>query len=53
MSLGAYDVYEERAELSEPEWPNLSFHEILKVAFKDHFINSLDHPVLRRLRGDI
>jgi len=53
MSLGAYDIYTATGSLPEPEWPELSFEEILKVAFKDHFITSLDHPVVRRLRGEV
>lgn len=52
MSLGAYDVFEATAKLPEPEWPELSFGDLLKVAFKNRFINSLDHPVLLRLRGE-
>jgi hypothetical protein len=35
----------------EPEWPDSPFRELLKIAFRDFVINSLDHPVLRRLRG--
>lgn len=53
MALGGYDVYEATGELPEPEWPDITFGEILKIAFKDHFIDSFDHPVLRRLRGEI
>jgi hypothetical protein len=53
MSLGAYEVYEAVAKLPEPEWPSLSFQEILRIAFKDHFIRSMDHPVIKRLRGEI
>jgi hypothetical protein len=36
----------------EPEWPDLSFRELLKLAFQDRVIDSLDHPVLRKLRGE-
>jgi hypothetical protein len=53
MSLGAYDVFEANSQLSDPEWPEISFHELLRVAFKDRLIDSLDHPVLRRLRGEL
>ncbi|MBS0289750.1 MAG: hypothetical protein JSS07_06930 [Proteobacteria bacterium] len=53
MSLGAYEIYEAPSGISEPEWPELSFQEILNIAFKDRLINSLQHPVLRRLRGEI
>ncbi len=53
MSLGAYEVYEATGDLPDPEWPDLSFHEILKIAFKGHYITDLDHPVVRRLRGEV
>jgi hypothetical protein len=52
ISAGHYDVFEATADIHAPDWPELSFQQILKLAFKDHFINSLDHPVLKRLRGE-
>ena len=52
MALGAYDVYEALADIPEPDWPAVPFKELLRVAFKDRFIDALDHPVLRRLRGE-
>jgi hypothetical protein len=36
---------------AEPEWPELPFRELLKLAFKNYVIDTPDHPVLRRLRG--
>ena len=53
MSLGGYDVNESSVELPEPEWPDLSFRDILEIAFKDYVIETLEHPVLRRLRGEL
>jgi hypothetical protein len=53
MSAGCYDVYTASESLSEPEWPTTPFATLLKVAFKDKFIDSLDHPVLRKLRGEV
>jgi hypothetical protein len=38
---------------AEPQWPDLSPRQVLELAFKDFVIKSLDHPVLRRLRGDV
>ena len=35
----------------EPEWPSMTFGEILNTAFEDKCIDSLDHPVIRSLRG--
>jgi len=52
MSLGAYEVYQATADLPDPEWPELSFEQILQIAFKDRMIESLDHAVLQRLRGE-
>lgn len=53
MSLGAYEVYEASADLPDPEWPDLDFQQALKIAFKDRFVQSLNHPVVRRLRGEV
>lgn len=52
MSLGAYEVYQATADLPEPNWPGQPMGDLLRIAFKDHHITSLDHPVLRRLRGE-
>jgi hypothetical protein len=51
--LGAYDVCQATAKLPEPQWPDLPFRELLRVAFKDKFIDTLDHPVLKKLRGEV
>lgn len=51
MSLGAYDVSVATGELPEPSWPLLSFGEVLKIAFRGHYIDSLDHPLIKRLQG--
>lgn len=51
-SLGGYNVfYAEHA--SEPVWPDLSMPALLRIAFRDHFIETLDHPILRQLRGEV
>lgn len=52
MSLGAYDVFTTDAKLPDPVWPAMPFHELLRIAFKDKVIDTLEHPVLRRLRGE-
>jgi hypothetical protein len=52
--LGAYEVLEARDKLSEPEWPSpdeYPFWDLVKIAFRDYLITSLDHPVVKRLRG--
>lgn len=52
-TVGAYDIYEASSLTDEPVWPEKSFKEILSLAFKDRLIVSLDHPVVKRLRGEI
>jgi hypothetical protein len=52
LSLGAYEIIE--ADVSTaPEFPALPMSEILRIAFKDQYIAALDHPVLRKLRGEL
>ncbi len=52
-ALGAYDVFEARADFPELEWPEIGFKALLEVAFKDRFIRTPDHPVIRSLRGEL
>jgi len=52
MALGAYDIFVAETQTPEPEWPDLSFDELLRIAFANgRLIHSLDHPVIKRLRG--
>jgi hypothetical protein len=48
---GIYSHWVSTEPLSDPKWPDLSFNEIIKLAFRGRMIDSLDHPVLRELRG--
>ena len=52
MSLGAYDVFVATGNLPDPEWPDVTFQKIMDIAFKDHFIQDTNHPVISRLRGE-
>jgi hypothetical protein len=51
MGLGAYEISEAEGPIPDPNWPDLSYSAIYKIAFKDRLINRQDHPVLKRLRG--
>jgi hypothetical protein len=51
MSLGAYEITVAAGEMAEPVWPDLSFQELLKIAYRDRMITGTDHPVVKRLRG--
>ena len=52
MGLGAYEVHLATGHLGDPDWKVPAFNDLLRIAFKDRFITSQDHPVLRRLRGE-
>jgi hypothetical protein len=51
MNLGAYDIWKAVDKIPEPEWPDVGFWELIKLAFRDHLITTIDHPVIKRLRG--
>jgi hypothetical protein len=46
-----YRVKDPEVQLSEPVFPNAPFAEYLMRAFKDRYIDNLEHPVIRRLAG--
>lgn len=51
MGAGLYEHYQPAIDLPDPEWPALTLPEILRIAFRDRFITTLDHPLVRQLRG--
>jgi hypothetical protein len=51
MGLGAYEIYEAEAVITDPKWPEVPFHELVKIAFRDRLIDAVNHPVLKSLRG--
>ena len=51
MNLGAYDIFVAESAIPDPEWPTLGFWELIKIAFRDHLVDRIDHPVIKRLRG--
>ena len=53
MADGKYDVFEASGSIPDPEWPDKSLRDILEIAFGDRRIDSMDHPVLQQLRGEI
>ena len=51
MNLGAYEIFKAECVIPGPEWPELGFWDLIKIAFRDHLIARIDHPVVKRLRG--
>jgi hypothetical protein len=37
--------------MADPVWPTLSFQELVRIAYRDRMITTLDHAVIKRLRG--
>ena len=47
---GFFDILKPEKIMPEPDWPDMSFADILRIAFNDdHIIDRYDHPALRRL----
>lgn len=53
MSAGSYAVFEATGNLPEPAWPELSLQEMLRLAFKTRFIDSMNHAFLQELFGEV
>jgi hypothetical protein len=51
MSLGAYEITVAESVMAEPVWPELSYQELVRIAYRDRMIATLDHAVVKRLRG--
>ncbi len=51
MKVGAYEYWTPFTPPPEPVWPEIGMGEALRLAFRSTYIDSLDHPVLRRLQG--
>jgi len=51
MSLGAYEITVADSVMAEPAWPVLTFQELVRVAFQGRIVTTLEHPVVKRLRG--
>jgi hypothetical protein len=53
LGSGAYVFFTPQAELPPAQWPDMPFAQLLKLAFRNSFIETTEHVVLRRLRGEV
>jgi hypothetical protein len=53
MSLGAYQIFVATAELPEPEWPEHTFSELVRLGFKGLIVDKPDHPLIQQLTGAV
>jgi hypothetical protein len=52
MNLGAYRI--SRAKVDDiPRWPKEPLKDLLRIAFKGAVVDSLEHPTLKKLRGEV
>ena len=51
--LSSYEPHDPPKQYPAPEWPDLGFAEIVNIAFKNHYIATLEHPVVLKLAGEI
>ena len=48
-----YDTEVPVIEIPDPDWPDVTFAQLLEIAFRGRVIEDCDHPILRRLRGEL
>ena len=52
-AIGAYEIIRARGDLGDPQWSDHSFEDLIKLAFRENLIDSMEHPVIRDLYGEI
>lgn len=51
--LGGYAMFRAKGDLGDPQWPDKSFHELIKIAFRHNLIDEAEHSVIRELAGEL
>jgi hypothetical protein len=51
MSAGGYQAMVAGSSIPDPEWPDVPFRELLRLAFGTNMIDRADHEVIQRLQG--
>lgn len=50
---GSYIPHVAQGNLPDPTWPEVTLEQLIRLAFAERYIESPEHPVLRRLRGEL
>lgn len=51
---GKYETFVAEGDIPDPEWPDdVTFNDLITIAFEDRIIDSPNHPVLLKLKGKI
>ena len=51
--VAMYEAHVAQGRIPDPVWPTVPFGELLRLCFQNRLIDSVDHPVLQRLRGQL
>jgi hypothetical protein len=49
--VGGYDVFAAQGNIPDPIWPESSIDDLVKIGFRGKVIDSIEHPIIKRLRG--
>jgi hypothetical protein len=52
-ALGSYEVLKAAGDYGEPQWPDRTFRDLLELAFRGNVVDQPDHPVIRKLNGEL
>jgi hypothetical protein len=50
-AVGGYEILEAEGRFPDPIWPELTFMELMAIAFRDRYIGDLNHVVIQKLYG--
>jgi hypothetical protein len=53
MDVGYYEVFTAKGNLGDPAWPEAGIDELLAIALRNRVISTMDHPVIKRLNGEL
>jgi hypothetical protein len=51
MAAGHYRIYQAEGKIPEPTWPDRTINDLLRIAFRERTIDSIDHPIVKQSRG--
>lgn len=52
LARSDYAVVQARGQVPVPAWPDTGLQKPLSIGFQGRFIDTIDHPIVRELRGD-
>lgn len=53
LDAGYYEVFAAKGNLGEPSWPETGVAELFAIALRNRVISTMDHPVIKRLNGEM